>query len=95
MGSDHASLRPIEVLNYAAKHGYNDLANKAAFFTVDQPLEKIAGALSQILLPHWVSGSFRARGHVLMSYYSFAIIPNGQSSLQLTLNDTLMSMPIG
>jgi len=47
--------QPIEVLNHAYKHGYPDLADKAAYSSLAQPLENICRGLTHPgLLAKWV-----------------------------------------
>jgi len=47
--------RPIEVLDHAYKHGYPDLADKAAYSSLAQPLKDICRGLTHPgLLAKWV-----------------------------------------
>jgi hypothetical protein len=49
-GSQIYSSFPLEVLNHCANHGYDDLANKAAFLTISlaNPIEEALGGLSDL-----------------------------------------------
>ncbi|KAF9459612.1 hypothetical protein BDZ94DRAFT_1171296, partial [Collybia nuda] len=45
---------PIEVLNYAFKHGYTDLINQAGPLTINLSFQKIADRMAPSLLAPWV-----------------------------------------
>ncbi|KAF8056511.1 hypothetical protein FPV67DRAFT_1530209 [Lyophyllum atratum] len=46
---------PVEVANYASKHGYIDILVQAAQFLLDIPLDKLARSLSAQLVIPWIS----------------------------------------
>ena len=53
--SQLVNSRPIEVLNHAYKHGYTDLADKAASSSLTHPLKDIIRDLTHPgLLAKWV-----------------------------------------
>lgn len=45
---------PIEVMNYASRHGYPELLDAAAPLTLDIPFDKIADSMSILIMPAWV-----------------------------------------
>ncbi len=54
--SNLVDIRPIEVLNHAYKHGYPDLADRAAYCSLKQPLKDISRGLTHPgLLAKWVT----------------------------------------
>jgi hypothetical protein len=45
---------PIEVMNYASRHGYPELLDIAAPLTLDIPFDKIADTMNTTIMPAWV-----------------------------------------
>lgn len=67
MYSEQLLSHPIEVLNYASRHGYKELADSAAFLSVDQPMNRILDKLLPNLITPWVSHFFGACDQILRS----------------------------
>ena len=62
--SNLVDIRPIEVLNHAYKHGYPDLADRAAYCSLTQPLKDISRGLTHPgLLAKWVTASLYLAKH--------------------------------
>ncbi|KNZ73698.1 hypothetical protein J132_10369 [Termitomyces sp. J132] len=49
---------PVEVLNYAAKHGYPNLVEAAVPCLLDMPMEIVVQKLSDSLVVPWVCMTF-------------------------------------
>lgn len=52
--SDAIPSYPVKVLNYAFKHDFNDLADKAAHTALSLPLGDIATTLAPGVMQAWV-----------------------------------------
>lgn len=63
LSSNAASLYPLEVLSYAIKHGYKELANECGVHTIGMEVKDVLRRIPPSAQASWVS-SHSSQGHV-------------------------------
>lgn len=83
-GSDRISREaiqdhPIEVMNYASRHGYPELLDAAAPLTLDIPFDKIADTMSILIMPAWVRTGYFTFPKFPLTHGVVALLPQMES----------------